>query len=87
MSATVKGAIIGGCVGIVVMFVIIESGIDPSLLVTVLWPSSAVGVEYQGQGGAIGLVVGAIEVGVQFLLYAVPGAMVGWVVGRVGGRR
>jgi hypothetical protein len=80
MTSITKGAIIGGCVGIVVMFVIIESGASASILITVLWPSSAVAIQYHGMGGMVGLVVGAIEVGVQFLIYAALGGAIGWVV-------
>jgi hypothetical protein len=79
MTSTAKCAIIGGCVGLVVMFVIIESGATAPGLILLLWPSSAFGVEYHDEGRLIGLVVGAIEVGVQFLMYAA----LGWVVGLV----
>jgi hypothetical protein len=78
MTSTTKGAIIGGCVGLVVMFVIIESNASaPGILM--LWPSNVFGVRCHDEGGLVGLVVGAIEVGVQFLVYAA----LGWVVGLV----
>jgi hypothetical protein len=79
MTSTTKGAIIGGCLGLAVMFGIIESNANASGLTLLLWPSSVFGTDYHGEGKMIGLVVGSIEVGVQFLAYAA----LGWVVGLV----
>lgn len=79
MSSSAKGAIIGGCVGLAVMFGIIESGVSVSGLALLLWPSSVFGVEFHDEGQMIGLVVGSIEVGVQFLAYAA----LGWAIGLV----
>jgi hypothetical protein len=61
------------------MFAVIESDLAMPWLVLVLWPSSVFGTDFHGEGKMIGLVVGAIEVGVQFLAYAAAG----WVVGAV----
>jgi hypothetical protein len=77
MTSTAKGAIIGGCLGLAIMFVIIESDASAPGLIFWLWPSSVFGTDYHDEGRLIGLVVGSIEVGVQFLVYAA----LGWVVG------
>jgi hypothetical protein len=77
MTSSTKGAIIGGCVGLAVMFAIIEWDMNPTGLTLVLWPSAVFG-SYHGEGGGIfELVVGSIEVALQFLAYAVPGWLVG----------
>jgi len=77
VSSSTKGAIIGGCVGLAVMFAIIESGASNSGVIVLLWPSSVFGTEFHEEGKLIGLVIGAIEVGVQFLAYAA----LGWAIG------
>ncbi|WP_158789893.1 hypothetical protein [Granulicella sp. L46] len=80
MTSSTKGAIIGGCLGIVLMLVMIESNVEATGLWLVLWPSAMFG-SIHGQGGGIFcLVVGSIEVGLQFLAYAALGWMVGAVV-------
>ena len=79
MSSSTKGAIIGGCVGLAVMFVLMESNASSSGWVLLLWPSSVFGTEFAGGDKLIGLVIGAIEVGVQFLAYAA----LGWIIGAV----
>ena len=79
MTSSTKGAIIGGCLGIVLMLVMIESNVEATGLWLVLWPSAMFG-SIHGQGGGIfSLVVGGLEVGVQFLAYAA----LGWIVGAV----
>jgi hypothetical protein len=79
MTSSTKGAIIGGCLGIVLMLVMIESNVEVTGLWLVLWPSAMFG-SIHGQGGGIFcLVVGSIEVGLQFLAYAA----LGWIVGAV----
>jgi hypothetical protein len=85
VTSTAKGAIIGGCVGLAVMFVLVESDASSSGLMDVLWPASGFLSDYHAEGRLIGLVVGAIEVGVQFLIYAAVGWVVGLVVGKVRG--
>jgi hypothetical protein len=79
MTSSTKGAIIGGCVGLAVMFAIIESDVSASWLTLLLWPSSVFGTDFHDEGKMIGLVVGSIEVGVQFLAYAA----LGWVIGAI----
>jgi hypothetical protein len=77
MTSSTKGAIIGGCLGIVIMLVMIESNVETAGLMLLLWPSAVFG-SFHGEGGGIFcLVVGGLEVGVQFLMYAA----VGWIVG------
>ena len=79
MTSSTKGAIIGGCVGLAVMFALIESNVSTTGLWLVLWPSAVLGSFY-GQGdGIFCLVVGGLEVGLQFLAYA----LAGWIVGAV----
>ena len=79
MTSSTKGAIIGGCLGLAVMFALIESNVSTTGLWLVLWPSAACGSFYGQGGGIFCLVVGSIEVGVQFLIYAA----LGWIVGAV----
>jgi hypothetical protein len=79
MTSSTKGAIIGGCLGIVIMLAIIESDVSATGLMLLLWPSAVFG-SFHGEGGGIfELVVGGLEVGVQFLAYAA----LGWIVGAV----
>jgi len=79
MTSTTKGAIIGGCLGLVIMIVMIESNVEATGFLLLLWPSAVFG-SFHGQGGGIFcLVVGGLEVGVQFLAYAA----LGWIVGAV----
>jgi hypothetical protein len=79
MTSSTKGAIIGGCLGIVIMLVMIESNASTTGLMLLLWPSAVFG-SFHGEGGGIfALVVGSLEVGVQFLMYAA----LGWIVGAV----
>ncbi len=79
MSSSTKGAIIGGCLGILIMIVMVESDASAAGLWLVLWPSAAFG-SFHGEGGGIfALVVGSLEVGVQFLIYST----LGWIVGAV----
>jgi hypothetical protein len=77
MTLTTKGAIIGGCVGLVIMFVIMESGASAPGPIFLLWPSCVFGFGYNGQGGIDGLFVWSVEIGVQFLIYAA----LGWAIG------
>jgi hypothetical protein len=79
MTSSTKGAIIGGCLGILIMLVMIESNAGTTGLWLLLWPSATCGSFYGEGGGIFGLVVGSIEVGVQFLAYAA----LGWIVGAV----
>jgi hypothetical protein len=79
MTSSTKGALIGGCVGLAVMFALIESNAGASGLFMLLWPSSVFGSIHGEGGGIFELVVGSIEVGVQFLAYAA----LGWVIGAV----
>jgi hypothetical protein len=61
------------------MLVMIESDASVTGFMRVLWPSAMFGSLY-GQGdGIFGLVLGGLEVGVQFLVYAA----VGWLLGAV----
>ena len=77
MTSSTKGAIIGGCLGILIMLVMVESNASATGWMLVLWPSAVFGA-FHGQGnGIFCLVVGGLEVGVQFLMYAA----VGWIVG------
>jgi hypothetical protein len=79
MTSSTKGAIIGGCLGLVIMLVMIESNASAAGLMLLLWPSAVFG-SFHGEGGGIFcLVVGGLEVGVQFLAYAA----LGWIVGAV----
>ena len=79
MTWSTKGAIIGGCLGILIMIVMVESNAGATGLMLVLWPSARLGSFYGQGGGIFCLVVGGLEVGVQFLMYAA----VGWIVGAV----
>jgi hypothetical protein len=77
MTSSTKGAIIGGGLGIAIMLVMIESNVEATGLMLLLWPSAVFG-SFHGEGGGIFcLVVGGLEVGVQFLMYAAAG----WIVG------
>ena len=79
MTSSSKGAIIGGCLGILVMIAMVEMNAGASGFWLVLWPS-AVFASFYGEGsGIFGLVVGALEVGVQFFIYST----LGWIVGAV----
>jgi hypothetical protein len=79
VASSTKGAIIGGCLGLVIMFVMIESDVEASGFMLLLWPSAVFG-SLHGQGdGIFGVIVGAIEVGVQFLIYSA----LGWIVGAI----
>ncbi|MGD0648625.1 MAG: hypothetical protein ABR971_11585 [Acidobacteriaceae bacterium] len=79
MTSSTKGAIIGGCLGLLIMLVMVETNASATGLMLVLWPS-AVFESYHGEGGGIFcLIVGSIEVGLQFLAYAA----LGWIVGAV----
>ena len=79
MSSSSKGAIIGGCLGLLVMIVMVEMNAEASGFWLVLWPSAVFG-NFHGEGGGIfELVLGALEVGVQFLIYST----LGWIVGAV----
>ena len=79
MTSSTKGAIIGGCLGILIMIVMVESNAGDAGWMFVLWPSAVFG-SLHGQGGGIfSLVVGGLEVGVQFLAYAA----LGWIVGAI----
>jgi hypothetical protein len=79
MTSSTKGAIIGGCLGLAIMLVMIESNASAAGLMLLLWPSAVFG-SFHGEGGGIFcLVVGGLEVGVQFLVYAA----LGWIVGAV----
>ena len=80
MSSTAKGAIIGGCVGLVVMFSIMLSGASAPGPIFLLWPSCVFGFGYNGQGGIDGLFVWSLEIGAQFAVYAGLGCLVGLVV-------
>ena len=77
MTSSTKGAIIGGCVGLAVMFALIESNASATGFMLLLWPSAVFGSIHGEGGGIFCLVVGSIEVGVQFLAYAA----LGWIVG------
>jgi len=44
MTSSTKGAIIGGCVGLAVMFALIESNVTATGLWFLLWPSAAFGI-------------------------------------------
>jgi hypothetical protein len=77
MTSSTKGAIIGGCVGIGIMFVLIESNMAATGIWLLLWPSAGFGNFYGQGGGIFCLVLGSLEVAVQFLLYAAAG----WIVG------
>jgi hypothetical protein len=79
MTSSTKGAIIGGCVGLAVMFALIESNVTATGLWFLLWPSAAFGSFYGDGNGIFCLVVGGLEVGVQFLIYST----LGWIVGAV----
>ncbi len=79
MTSSTKGAIIGGCVGIVIMFVMIESDASATGFMLLLWPSAVFGSFYGQGGGIFALVLGGLEVGVQFLIYST----LGWIVGAV----
>jgi len=79
MTSSTKGAIIGGCLGIGIMLVMIESNANATGLMLLLWPSAAFGSIHGEGGGIFCLVVGSIEVGVQFLIYSA----LGWIVGAV----
>ncbi len=79
MTSSTKGAIIGGCLGILIMLVMIEMNVEAAGLWMALWPSAAFG-SFHGEGGGIfELVLGSLEVGVQFLIYST----LGWIVGAV----
>ena len=79
MTSSTKGAIIGGCLGIAVMFALIESNVETAGLWLLLWPSAGFGSFYGQGGGIFCLVLGSLEVGVQFLIYST----LGWIVGAV----
>jgi hypothetical protein len=79
MTSSTKGAIIGGCVGVAIMLVMIESNVAATGAMLLLWPSAVFGSFYGEGGGIFSLVVGGLEVGVQFLAYAAAG----WIVGAV----
>jgi hypothetical protein len=80
MTTSSKGAIIGGCLGIALMMVLIESDVEAAGFWLVLWPSAVFGSLHGEGGGIFGLVVGALEVGVQFLIWSALGWMVGAVI-------
>jgi hypothetical protein len=77
MSSSSKGAIIGGCLGILIMIALIESDVEAAGFWLVLWPSAMFGSLHGEGGGIFGLVVGGLEVGVQFLTWSA----LGWIVG------
>ena len=79
MTSSSKGAIIGGCLGILVMIAMVEMNAGASGLWLVLWPSAVFGSLYGEGSGIFGLIVGALEVGVQFFIYST----LGWIVGAV----
>jgi hypothetical protein len=79
MTSSTKGAIIGGCLGILIMLVMIESNVEAAGVMLLFWPSAVFGSFYGQGGGIFCLVVGGLEVGVQFLAYAA----LGWIVGAV----
>ena len=77
MSSSSKGAIIGGCLGILIMIVMVEMSANATGMWLGLWPSAMFG-RFHGEGGGIfSLVVGGLEVGVQFLIWST----VGWLIG------
>jgi len=80
MTSSSKGAIIGGCLGIAVMLTMIESNAGDAGWWLVLWPSAMFGRVYGVGDGIFGLVLGSLEVGVQFLIWSTLGWMVGAVV-------
>ena len=69
--------IIGGFTGLVVMFLIMMSHVMAPSPWLFLWPSCVFGFAYNGQGGLDGLLVWSLEIGGQFVIYAV----IGWGVG------
>ena len=77
MSSSSKGAIIGGCLGVLVMIVMIESDASATGWWLVLWPSAMFGSLHGEGGGIFGLVLGSLEVGTQFLIWST----LGWLVG------
>jgi len=79
MTTSSKGAIIGGCLGIAIMFALIESNVSATGIWLLLWPSAGFGSFYGQGGGIFCLVLGALEVGVQFLIWST----LGWIVGAV----